>query len=272
MRKKINYTLALKSIFYKLRNNPFFIKEYIKKIYYYLTYDFNKISKLYSQFTYLGVDKTLNQIIDKKKSIVRFGDGEIEMIKGGSNYSGRYSEKYSRELSEKLTNCLTDVKNENILICVPFYHLLKNYKKSFFWQYAQYNYYNFLDKNYVYGDAFVFRHFQKKHIEKFFNYIKNKDILYISNFSNIFDMKKYDILSKINYLEVPYDESFSNYSEIKSFSLDFIKKKKNPIIIISSGKTSKVLAYDLANRVQVIDMGAFFEVLKYREEVDSSYK
>ncbi len=250
---------AITTVMYKLRHNPIYIIEYFKKIYYLLTYDYEMIKDKYKNIQMISNDETLDEIIKKGKSIVRYGDGELEMIMGCSNYSGRYKEKYSKRLAKYLKDALMDYNNPNMIITIPYCRLIEDHNKSIFWYYSQYNFYKFFSNEYKYGDAFIFRDLDKKQISRFFNYLKDKDVLYISHKKNIELIKNKLNANSVAFYEAVINESFSQYDDIKHACELFIKVKKDPIILISSGKTSKALVYDLSEKVQVIDMGAFIE-------------
>jgi hypothetical protein len=229
------------------------------KIYYLLTYDYTFIKSKYKNIKTISNDETLDLIINEGKSIIRYGDGEIEMILGCSNYSGRYKEKYTKQLALYLENALTDFNNDKMLITIPYNKLIENYTGSIYWYFAQYNFYKYLSNEYKYGDAFIFRDLTKKQINRFYKYINKKNILYISHAKNISTFKDKLNMDNISYYETTTDESFSDYKQLKKYCEIFIYNKKNPLILISSGKTSKVIAYELCMKTQVIDFGAFFE-------------
>ena len=253
------YMFAMKTVIYKLRHNPFYIKQYFMKVYYLLTYDYVFIKSKYKDIKMISNDETLNHIINKKKSIVRYGDGEIEMILGCSNYSGRYKEKYTKQLANYLESALKDFNNKKMIITIPYNRLIENYKGSIYWYFAQYNFYKYLSNEYEYGDAFIFRDLNKQQLDIFFKYLNTKDVLYISHEKNISIVKDRLNINNISYYETDANESFSGYTQLKKYCEIFINNKENPIILISSGKTSKVLAYELCDNVQVIDFGAFIE-------------
>jgi len=70
------------------------------------------VSKMLNNLKILTPDQTLDDIIYKKKSIERYGDGEYQIIFGNNI---RF-QKFNQTLSKKLKNILITSNNNNLLI------------------------------------------------------------------------------------------------------------------------------------------------------------
>ena len=62
----------------------------------------------------LGIEETIDYILEHKSSVVRFGDGENKLINGTSiGY-----QDYDPELSKVLSDLISSESNERFLVCV----------------------------------------------------------------------------------------------------------------------------------------------------------
>lgn len=213
----------------------------------------------------LNLDETLNLLVNEKGSLCRFGDGEMDIIFGGSvGY-----QKHDTLLAKRLTNILLD-KNNLCLIGVPdaingFDNLTKESKR--FWVN---NMYKFRDKwvkllssEITYVSANVTRLYiryqdKNKCKERFAMFKKiwnNRDIVIVEGAETRFGVGN-DLLDNANIIKrvlCPAKDAFDKYDIL----VDYLKSFDNkPIFLICLGPTATVLAYDLANYgYQALDIG-----------------
>lgn len=220
----------------------------------------------------LNYQESIDYIIKNKCSICRFGDGEFNMIQGGSCSFQNTNPILSKRLKEILLSCFTPQKaiGNNIKLAVG------------------YNYYNFLDwsnliipdfyNDYVTNNEVFLANIcnpeyeylateisQLYHIIKdydfaaYFEHIKeiwkNRDTVIICG-DRIFNKIKHNIFDcakSIEYIYAPTTEAFEQYEQILE-KASVISKDK--LIIIILGPTATILAWDLSQLgYQALDFG-----------------
>lgn len=209
---------------------------------------------------------TLDLLITQNKSISRFGDGEFNLISGGSIFFQGYNEKLAKRLKDILKS-----NHEKVLIGIPdIFSGLRQYKKEskIYWRnYLSYKrtlIYSLLDQSKIYYDANITRPYitltePYSEIQKFFSRWKdvwsNKEIVIVEGVGNIFGGEN-DLLEdakSIERIKAPLKNAFETYDDI----LSRVKKySQNKLILISLGPTATVLSYDLCELgYQAIDIG-----------------
>lgn len=239
----------------------FKIKRFILSRFSYVYYNFSIKNKDINVFS---IEKTLDDLIKNNASIIRFGDGEMDLI-NGKNLKFQNSNAI---LSERLNFLLGLKSNDKLFIAIPeifnginqytndekeFWaiSLLKTYKN---WsKHCSGDYYNaFMSRPYL-------RYKDKSNCTNIFEKIKkiysNKDVILVEGeysrlgvgndlFSNVKSMKR---------ILCPTKNAFEMYEDILK---EVTKQGKNKIILVSLGPTSKPLVYDLYLKgYQAIDLG-----------------
>jgi glycosyltransferase family protein len=213
----------------------------------------------------LSLEDTISLINSKNLSAIRFGDGEMSLI---ANQDLGFQNK-DEVLSKKLIEVLR-VNNQNLLICIPgIWNSIRDFSSRSYWftlhhlfRYRD-NWIKLLNKNQVYGDAFITRPYlnyceNKNSVEVFRKIIslwENKDITLIEGNKSRLGVGN-DLFDKVKSLKrilCPPENAFSSYDKIKEEAL---KVSKDNLILLSLGPTAKVLAYDLfLAGYRVIDIG-----------------
>ena len=203
-----------------------------------------------------SLEETISEIVNHKKSISRFGDGEFRLILPNENL--KFQEE-NQLLTEKLKEVLTS-NLENHLVAIPeSFHSVKAFKLNvkYWWidfinifgnQFSRY-----LSKEKTYGNAFISRFYldyeNKSQVEKTIKNLKkiwhNKDVLIIEGeFSRLgIGNDLFDGVSSLKRLICPSKNAFSHYDEIVEKAKELGKDK---LVLIALGPTATVLSYDLA--------------------------
>lgn len=241
--------------------------------YYFSNLIYNFILENYPSFanTCIVLDpiRSLEYIIDTKKSLSRFGDGEINMAKG---YDIHY------EKHDKFTEIFIEIlKNNNdncyVGLCDIFY------KSSFkYWKIHEKNYWNkiswinnyqlFCPKNIIYLSAQISRpnHYAYEHDDNlplfnYFNYITLKQQIFINK--RILCIQNFDYLSNF-YINILYPAYKIDYFIIKSSNasidmnqiINYVMKNNYELILLFAGPMASHLSYLFSsNNIQSIDMG-----------------
>lgn len=214
----------------------------------------------------MEIEDTIDLIIEKKISVSRFGDGELNLLNPKWNIG---FQKGDSLLSEKLKTTLLS-NNPNCLICLPnALYTLKGYTiiSKNFWMHhiinCYSNYSTYINRNRIYGNTQITRCYMdykdKTSASKIFDKLKmiwdERDILIIEGqqtrlgigndlFSNAKSIKRIITLSK------------NAFSKLEELIKEIKTKDKNLLIIIALGPTATVLAYELSIvGFQAIDIG-----------------
>jgi len=201
-------------------------------------------------------EETLDEIIYKKKSIARFGDGEMGLI-----YDLPLQfQKPNPELSKRLYEVLNS-HEEGLIIGISnsfrIGHIddqkkgIKHYWNSWINE-NKYELVNYLDWNRKYGSANISRFYMTykdtidvpKYVKKLKMVWDKKDIVMIEGEKTRSGVGNdlFDNANSIQRIICPADDAFDVYNEIYN---EAIKIEKNKQILISLGPTATVLAYDL---------------------------
>ncbi|WP_456277308.1 SP_1767 family glycosyltransferase [Bacillus sp. AK128] len=212
-----------------------------------------------------SLDKTIYEVVNNRKSVSRYGDGEFSLMRGKNLLFQPCNEELKNRLREIIKS-----QESNLIICIPdvFQNIdwceekPKKYWKTYL-ELNRYRIYKMLDKKKMYYDALMTRLYIDR-IDKYktgerFNKLKtlwkerdviivegNKSRLGVGNdlFSNCLSIKRV-ICPSIN----AYDSYGQILRELK-------KHHKNTLILIALGPTATVLAYDLAVAgYQAVDIG-----------------
>ena len=236
----------------------------------------------------LTVEESIEKLIKTKKSLSRFGDGELDII-NGKNIK---FQKFDLELAEKLKKILREEK-DNCLIGITdaintFDNLTQESKT--FWINNMYEYretwFELLNRKIEYCSAnltrLYIRYQDKSNTEKNFELIKSlwkdRDIVIIEGGQTKLGVGN-DLLYKCNSvkrIECPMENAFEKYQEI----IETVKKiEKDKLILIALGPTATILAYELSELgYQAIDLGHldieyewFKKGIMKREKIQGKY-
>lgn len=254
-----------------------FIDANVKKIYE-LEKELEKCKWHLNNIPYeLGIKKTpiirsaeelLKLIIQEKKSLSRFGDGELEIMR-------KRERPWFQMVDDKLAKRLDEIfhcKDERIIIALADdFGNLDCYVESSVNAIRQYLYNGIredlmqvIDMERVYYDAYVTRPYlmykDKQHAVRIFKLFKKiwekRNILLVEG-QYAYNGVRNDLFKDaagIHRIIAPAKNAFSMYDEI----LETVNKyaDKDTLALISLGPTATVLAYDLAMRgIQAIDIG-----------------
>lgn len=218
-----------------------------------------------SPINILSIEDTINEIITKKKSVARFGDGELDIITGGKIGFQRPN----KELGDKLEEILSK-KQDFCLIGVPdvingFNNLTE--ESESFWIKNMHKYrktwLNYLDKDMTYCNAnftrMYIRYKDRSNVGKYFSMLRqiwnDKDVIICEGEMTRMGIGN-DLLDNCKSLKriiCPAENAFDKYDEIYKT----IKKySKDHLIILALGPTATVLAYELSkDGYQALDLG-----------------
>ena len=218
----------------------------------------------------MSIDETLDQLLETEQSLIRFGDGEFNLINGNSIAYQEYQENLAQEMREILLHA-DDTENK-VLICLP--EIFEIFKGSFlqnedsekFWKQVLDDHGRFFQETCQakrYGSTWISRPYidnkDKSHaitqFEKIKSLFEHKDILIVEGattrsgvgndlFNNVLSIKR---------IICPSHHAFSKVDAIQQAILDHAPGR---IILLMLGPTAKILAYRLSQLgYRALDLG-----------------
>lgn len=263
--------------YWKLDMEYDFIDDNVKKIYE-LEMELNKLKVRLNNMPYeLGLkpgpiiqsaEILLKEILKKKKSLSRYGDGELEIMQ---NRERPWFQKADEKLAERLKEVF-GCKDERIMIALANnFGNLECYTEEaadgirlYLAQGIREKVMQLIDINRTYYDAYVSRPYiiykDKSYAERIFMLFKkiwkNRNILLVEG-RYAYNGVRNDLFQgavSIRRIIAPAQNAFSVYDAI----LRTVNQHadKDTLVLISLGPTATVLAYDLAVKgIQAIDIG-----------------
>lgn len=236
-----------------------------RKWFVYLRYYFFKVILPFPKI--ISNDETLELLINTKKSIARYGDGEFHML-GKTEDIG--FQEINTDLSKRLKEILIS-NNPNCLVALPIgLYSVKGFNAvgEYFWkQFVVFHYrkyIKYLDFKKIYSSANVTRPYMDfvdhRDTQKFFDRMKdlwrNKKILIVEG-----EMSKLGVgndlfanTKSIHRVITLSQNAYRLYPQLLAFCKGIVHEYD--LILVSLGPTATVLAYDLCdNDTQVLDIG-----------------
>ena len=216
----------------------------------------------------MSIDETLDELLKTEKSLIRFGDGEFNIMNG---YSIAFQE-YNEELARGMKEILLTANQEEMLLCMP--EVFKAFKGEFpldynsetFWKKELDRYADFF-KEYcqskIYGSAFISRPYIYSkdrtrafdQFEKMKQLFEGKDLLIVEGATSRSGVGNdlFDKASSIKRIICPSHNAFSKIKEIKE---SILEHSEGRLILLMLGPTAKVLAYQLTQQgYRTLDLG-----------------
>lgn len=212
-----------------------------------------------------GIDETLDYIIEHNSSLVRFGDGEVNLMWGlpipyqnhDLELANQLKHIVGLESDEKLVVCLPDAFDDRFVFtwwATPFWKEHMNVYMDF---------YKELCKGSWYGSTFIPRPYidyedkskAKGQFEKLKSIWENRDILIVEGITSRSGVGN-DLFDKVKSVKRIICPSHNAYSVVDNIQEEIMKHAEGRLILCMLGPTAKVLAYHLSRKgYQVLDIG-----------------
>ena len=233
----------------------------------FLKAEFKNLGVKFKHIEFYTDEETVDKIVFERKSLSRFGDGELIWMTGGKLDS---FQEYSPELSKDLIKAFCS-KNPNLLIGIPYG--IQNSKKcnlyaKMHWRIIKCDFYKrlerFLDYKTIYSNASITRpyidyrdrKFSKNSFDNLRRIWDRKDIVIIEGKYSKLGLGNdlFDNANSIKRIICPAQNAYEKKDEIKQAVIKNVDK--NSLIIAALGPTATILASELCDEgFQVVDTG-----------------
>lgn len=215
--------------------------------------------------------ETTEYLHDKKISISRFGDGELNLIFRNRSIG---FQSYSDKLRVNLVNVAKTGNNNKLMLALPFglkeTKGLKLKEKAFWWSYTVRNAEKINDlfaRNTTYLNTNFTRTIgeltdqenAKLVVKRTMELWEGRDVLIIEGVDTRFGVGN-TLLNKANNvfrILAPAENSYSKIEEIFKKTDEVASKINKPLILLALGPTATLLACSLSSKYQAIDIGHF---------------
>lgn len=262
--KLISCLIPNKNLRHKFRES--YDKKQLEKIIYSIEYgeakkELERIEKEFPKM--LTIEETLNEIINYKKSITRFGDGEFNLLSESKKAQNIFQNK-NIKLKKRFIEILEN-DNENIITCI-FPLRSKNYQNTIntkfmerYWLSRWNELKKYLKQEKIYGNMMISRVdiFYELDLDKIMKIWQDRKVVFVYSKEGRFnrDNRLFGNIEEFSEIFIPATNAFEKYEEI----LNKCKNcSKDTLFLIAAGPTATVLAYDLSlEGYQAIDIGHF---------------
>lgn len=213
----------------------------------------------------MSIDETIDSMINTDKSLVRFGDGEINIIEGKTTKF----QQFDKVLADRLSDILR-YRDDRIMVGIPdIFESLDGYtkKSARFWKehlfFSRKTYIKYCDAEKLYANAFFSRPYyickDKTKSGRWFHKMKeiweNKDIVIVEGETTHMGVGNdlLDNTASICRILCPAHNAYLAYDQIREACMEMEKDK---LFLLSVGNTAKLLVLDLVEAgYRVIDIG-----------------
>lgn len=241
------------------------MKQKIKDILAAIVYFLYEKGVLHNRIQVHSVDETIDELLGTQKSMVRFGDGEIVMIKGGS----LMLQKASPQIAEGLADILRYTEDGLIVTIPGIFGTLSDHRKASrqFWRdhllFCRKTYEKYCNPDRIYYSTFVSRCYyyleDRSGVGKQFAKIRkiweNRDVVIVegTRTHNGVGNDLLDLAHSVERIICPPSDAYGALPCILEACLCYDKDR---LFLLSVGVAAKFLAVELFRRgYRVLDIG-----------------
>lgn len=214
----------------------------------------------------LSHDDAVEQIVSRRLSLARFGDGELKVMLGADiNF-----QHTTPQLSERLKEVFLS-RNSNLLVGIPdvFDHLERyNATEQIFWQYhlrfRRWHWHRYIRRTQWYASTFLSRFYSMEYDAQLAQnrllllrrLWEGRNILFIEGSETKMGVGNdlFQNAASIRRILCPAKDAFSSYDSILKATIDVVQS--DDLIILALGPTATILAADLCELgLQALDLG-----------------
>ncbi|WP_080965554.1 GT-D fold domain-containing glycosyltransferase [Chromobacterium subtsugae] len=256
----------------QILDNPYYLLHIIKKnlIYKRSTTDY---SAKYNAFKFLNGQETLEDLINNRKSLARFSDGEFEQITGAGIYppDSDWCQRWSKSLTDDLVKTLSS-SDDRLLVAVDPPSTFLGKRNSVHSIDFEYNMWvdmrrllwTFLcpGKSYGHSHLFIEKNSPDFNWRQFKDYLREKYVIVATG--NVQKISGLNLGLKTYFIECGTENAYERKSTIKDEILSLIQHenlyKNDVIVLLSLGPTASILAREfIEDGVCAWDTGHMFK-------------
>lgn len=220
---------------------------------------------LHSRIQVHTIDETIDELLNTNKSMVRFGDGEIVMIRGVD----LMLQQAAPEIGEGLASILA-YRHDDLMVTIPdIFRTLSDHRKASrqFWKdhllFNRKTYERYCNKDRIYGSTFVSRCYyfagDRSRCDRWFAKIRkiweNRDIVVVEG-TRTHNGVGNDLLDTAESIERIICPPSNAYGALPSILGACEQYDKDRMFLLSVGVAAKFLAVELFQRgYRVLDIG-----------------
>ncbi len=210
---------------------------------------------------------TVKYIVENRCSIARFGDGELRLMRGIDLEFQRCEPILKQKIREvkstsKCLVCIPSIFDPAIFNTTEIREGAYKYWKKFncnrggFWNF-------YFGKQQPLGDAFISRFYHRKrdktkvpaYVEELKKLWDKRDIIFVEGEKSRLGVGNdlFDNANSIKRILCPATDCFDKYDQLKEAIFKFAKK--DSLIIMAMGPTATIMAYELSENFQCLDLG-----------------
>ena len=223
------------------------------------------VKKLQAYPKVLDIQQSLDYILEHHSSVIRYGDGEMDIMMG----HGIPYQDYDETLAEQLRSMIQLESSPELLVCLSdVFEDLERYNPEAvnFWQKHLENYkeaYHRFCTASFYGSTFISRPYMDlkdksasvAHFEKLKKLWDKRDILIVEGENSRSGVGN-DLFDNAQSVERIICPSRNAYSKVEAIQEAIEKHAAGKLVFLMLGPTAKVLAYHLSKKgIQAIDLG-----------------
>lgn len=228
---------------------------------------FPLIKRVYPFPKVLSIDETLDALVQERKSICRYGDGEFLLMLDEKELAFQH---FDQELSKRLKQVIRST-DEQILIALPIgFHDLQQltpegrgfWKSRIVWLYPRLR--HLLLPGKVYYNAHMTRIYHdledksasERYLQKIMRLWEGRDVVVIEGEKSRLGLGNslFDRAKSVRRIVAPAHHAFSQCDRIAAYVAESVSRQV--LILIALGPTATVMAYQLAKQgYQAVDIG-----------------
>lgn len=211
---------------------------------------------------------TVNIILNERKSLIRFGDGEFGIYRGKNIHYQNWSVKLKNEFIKIKQDYEKQVEKSNFLLAIPKefmsipgWVLMKKRVYVSSWSQSRYDYKKDWNHNIRYGDSFLFEKKNRDIYGKLWQNNKTPEyIIFLHNNKEFADLFAVTYSKKVEFIKCPAQNAYEKIDFLEKEVFEIIKEKqwnkKDVMVVVSAGPAGKVLIYRLCKKnIWGIDAG-----------------
>ena len=205
-----------------------------------------------------GEVETLKAILERRASIARYGDGELEIMIG----RGISFQEHDPELSRRLRRILR-APRPNFLIGLPNFDALqiKTQSRKGSWQRYRRMYSHLVSRGAEYHSAFISRPASivglesAEYFQAWQTLWAGRDVVVVHHSATSIEHPILQTAREVHFVSCPTQNAFREYADLLERAAAHCSRPE-VLFLIAAGPTAGVLAWDMAERgVQALDIG-----------------